>query len=124
MIREITQAVRCDHGHRVIESEDGIEGIVNYQPHAPEVDLIITDVDRPNMNEAILVVTLRILSPTLKVIGMSGLTGARDDSEALREVRRLANAFLAKPFSARLLLQTVKEELDQTDFPLGPGPQI
>jgi two-component system cell cycle sensor histidine kinase/response regulator CckA len=113
MIREITKAVLNDHGYRVIECEDGIEGIVNYNTHASEVDLIITDVDMPNMNGAILVETLRKLNPTLKVIGMSGFTGTRDDTGALRAVRRAANAFLAKPFSAHLLLNTVKDVLDR-----------
>ena len=121
MIREITKAVLNDQGYRVIESEDGIEGIVNYSTHAPDVDLIITDVDMPNMNGAILMETLRKLNPTLKVIGMSGLTGSRDDSGALRKVRRTANTFLSKPFSAHLLLKTVQEVLEQKDSAVEAG---
>ena len=112
MIREITKAVLNDQGYRVIEGEDGIEGIVNYNAHASEVALIITDVDMPNMNGAVLMETLRKLNPSVKVIGMSGLAGARVESDALKQVRENANAFLSKPFSAQTLLKTVHQVLE------------
>jgi len=112
MVREITQAVLTDFGYRVIAGVDGVEGIVKYSAKALEIDLLITDVDMPNMNGAVLLTTLRRLTPELKIIGMSGMTMSKGESGALQEVQQKANAFLAKPFTAHALLNTVRAVLE------------
>ncbi|MCF7760874.1 MAG: PAS domain S-box protein [Cephaloticoccus sp.] len=111
MIREITKAVLTQQGYRVIECADGIEAIVNYNERARDVALVITDIDMPNLNGAVLLATLRKLNPQLRIIGMSGMASASIGTEALNEVRQQANAFLAKPFSAATLLETVQQVL-------------
>jgi len=77
-----------------------------YKIHRGEIDLLITDVSLPGKNGCELARDLLQLSPDMKVIFVSGPTGA--------EVCRYYNMpvtdphFLEKPFDSEALLQRVR----------------
>lgn len=110
-VREIIAAVLAQHKYRVITCADGIEAIVNYNAKARDVALVITDVDMPNLGGAILAGTLRRLNPQLRIIAMSGLSSAAGSRDDIEEIKRIAVAFLPKPFSAADLLGVVHRVL-------------
>ena len=109
--REVTQAVLMLHGYKVIVCADGIEALVHYSTNTRDIALVITDVDMPNLNGAVLLSTLRELAPDLRAIAMSGLESDVAGSSAVGDAKKLANAFLTKPFTADILLKTVQEVL-------------
>ena len=90
---------------------DGVEAIVNYNAKSRDIALVITDVDMPNLGGAILAATLRRLNPQLRIIAMSGLSSAGVARDDVEEIKRIAAAFLPKPFSATDLLAVVHRVL-------------
>ena len=60
---------------------------------------------------AILAATLRRLNPQLRIMAMSGLSSAGVAREDVDEIKRIAAAFLPKPFSAADLLAVVHRVL-------------
>lgn len=98
-------------GYRVLACEDGVVALVNYHSRAQEINLVITDVDMPNLNGAILAGTLRQLRPELGIIGISG--AASSQSSRLEELKAIAHAFISKPFAADELLRTVHRVLER-----------
>lgn len=116
-VREIIAAVLAQHDYRVITCADGIEAIVNYNAKARDIALVITDVDMPNLGGAILAATLRRLNPQLRIVAMSGLSSAGVAREDVEEIKRIAAAFLPKPFSATDLLAVVHRVLNPNPNP-------
>ncbi len=111
-VREIIAAVLAQHDYRVVTCADGVEAIVNYNAKSRDIALVITDVDMPNLGGAILASTLRRLNPQLRIIAMSGLSSAGVARDDVEEIKRIAAAFLPKPFSASDLLAVVHRVLN------------
>lgn len=116
-MREIIAAVLAQHNYRVVTCADGVEAIVNYNAKSRDIALVITDVDMPNLGGAILAGTLRRLNPQLRIIAMSGLSSAAGSREDIEEIKRIAIAFLPKPFSATDLLAVVHRVLHPSPQP-------
>lgn len=112
LVRDIIKTVLNQHGYRVIDCADGVEAIVQYNTHSRDIALVITDVDMPNLNGAVLAGTLRKLSPRLRIIAMSGHNSNGVGQAILVEAKALTNAFLGKPFTAATLLKTVHAVLE------------
>ncbi|MCW5548621.1 MAG: PAS domain S-box protein [Opitutaceae bacterium] len=108
-VRESMEVVLRQGNYRVLTCSDGVEAIVLYQSQSGKIDLVITDVDMPNLNGAVLAATLHQLQPSLRIIAISGLASAANAT--VTEARRHARAFLQKPFGAAELLRTVHEVL-------------
>jgi two-component system cell cycle sensor histidine kinase/response regulator CckA len=108
-VRESLETVLVQSGYRVLPCADGVEAIVLYQSNSRQIDLVITDVDMPNLNGAVLAATLHQLKPDLRIIGISGLSSATH--MALADAKRHVSTFLHKPFGAMDLLRSVHELL-------------
>jgi len=108
-VRESMEVVLRQGNYRVLACGDGVEAIVLYQSQTGKIDLVITDVDMPNLNGAVLASTLMQLQPNLRIIAISGLASAANAT--VTEARRHARAFLQKPFGASELLRAVQEVL-------------
>jgi PAS domain S-box-containing protein len=95
-------------GYRLVEAEDGAEGIEKLRSAAAPIDLLLTDVVLPKLSGSELAAKLGEISPKTKVLFMSGYT---DDFVALRGVLPPGAAFIQKPMSAEALGRKVKEVL-------------
>jgi CheY-like chemotaxis protein len=95
------RAVLHDNGFRVVEARDGAEALWFMQHDPPAV--IVLDVQMPGVDGPAFARELRM---SLRHVPLVILTGARDPR---READRCnAEAYLAKPFDSRELVDVVR----------------
>ena len=90
--------ITADCGQHALEVSDGAE-----------IDLLLTDVVMPGIGGRVLAEQLQQRHPGLPVVFMSGYTA---DDVIRRDVREHTVEFLAKPYSAQELANTVRSALD------------
>lgn len=73
-----------------------------------EIDLVITDVNMPELDGFALLQLIRKRSPSMPVIVMTGYYDIYTEDEA---IKRGASRFLAKPFRPEEIIQAVSKEL-------------
>ena len=104
-VRMLLARVLEDAGYQVYEATNGRQGLEQF--HARPVDLVITDLEMPEMNglEVILELTRAFLD--VKVIAMSGRA-----TEELQKAKLLgARQTFPKPLDLHALLHAVQYEL-------------
>ena len=77
--------------------------------------LIVTDLEMPNLDGSALAAVIRRLNPDARVVAATGMSSA--DGQGLpanHPLATLADAYLAKPFKADVLLNTVHRLLHPT----------
>ncbi len=96
-------------GHTVIEACNGKQGLDLF-PQA-NADLVITDIVMPEKEGIEVLMELKKLQPSVKVIAMSG--GCRNRSGSYLQIAKVlgASKVLAKPFSNADLLTAINELL-------------
>lgn len=108
LIREIVKEALELSGYDVITANDGSDAIALYREKKDAVTTVIVDMNMPIMDGPATITSLRDMNPDVKVIATSGLPSsmaAGGDKEIS------AQAFLQKPYSADLLLETVARVL-------------
>ncbi len=108
-ILEITKKILEKHAYKVIKAIDGKEAIALYSQHKEEIKVVLIDVMMPVMDGSASIRELRKVNPEIKIIAVSGLT----EEDKLAEVADFANAFLSKPYSSEVLLQTIHKVLNE-----------
>jgi PAS domain S-box-containing protein len=107
-IREITRTTLESFNYRVLTASDGADAIAIFVQHRDSIKVVLTDMMMPYLDGPALIRALHRLEPQLKVIASSGLT----DNGKTSEVASLdVKAFLAKPYTADRLLQTLADVL-------------
>ncbi len=104
-VRTLLARVLEDAGYQVWEAANGREGLERFRAHP--VDLVITDLEMPEMNGLEVIVELTRLCVDVRVIAMSGLSGEELQQATLIGARRT----LPKPLDLQALLQVVHSEL-------------
>lgn len=106
-VRALLARVLEEAGYQVWEAANGREGLERFRAHP--VDLVITDLEMPEMNGIEVIVELTRLCVDVRVIAMSGLSG-----DELQQARLIgARRTLPKPLDLQALLQVVQSELQQ-----------
>jgi len=100
-------------GYRVLEAKSGTEAIRIAKNCAVTIHLLVTDVAMPSMNGPELARRLIQLRPRLKVLYVSGFSGASLRRQSLPEGAHL----LQKPYDLESMTRKLKEVLD---FPRQP----
>jgi two-component system chemotaxis response regulator CheY len=95
-------------GYTVVEAADGVEAL-NYA-RTSTVDLVLTDVNMPNMDGISLVRELRQLQ-TYKFVPMLMLTTESGQDKKLLGKAAGATGWLVKPFNPEKLLATIEKVL-------------
>lgn len=96
-------------GFQVIEASDGVDAL--NKAKSEQVDLVISDVNMPNMNGIDLVKELRGLSNYKYTPMLMLTTEAGDDSKSAGRAAG-ATGWIVKPFNPDQLLATIKKILD------------
>jgi PAS domain S-box-containing protein len=112
MLLKIETEMLENSGYKVLAASGGERAEALFHEHLSKIDLLITDVVMPKVNGMDLAVKLRILSPRLKVLFMSGYPADVLGKQAnLKEDAH----FLQKPFSMKVLTTKVGEVLNTNE---------
>jgi CheY-like chemotaxis protein len=107
-VRTLAKKVLAQRGYRVLEASDGAIALRIAASHVGEIDLILTDVEMPNLGGRGMVEELRELSPGMRVLFMSGY---RKD-EVFADAESAADTpYLQKPFTSETLYSEVRAAL-------------
>jgi PAS domain S-box-containing protein len=107
-ILDITKETLESSGYRVLTAEDGAQAIGVYATHRAEIALVLTDIMMPVMDGVALITALRRINPMVKVVAASGI---KDSDSVARANGAGVSHFLAKPYSADVLLETLHQVL-------------
>ncbi|GAB1542670.1 response regulator [Scytonema sp. NUACC21] len=103
-IREVTKTSLENYNYKAITASDGIEAIALYAEYRHQISIVLTDMVMPSMDGLTTIRTLQKINPDVKIIAVSGLAST-EKINAVTEVG--VKAFLAKPYTAKQLLQTI-----------------
>ena len=109
-VRAVNARALTARGYAVIEASSGVEALEAIERHDGPIDLVVSDVVMPEMDGPTLLGELRRRRSGLKVVFVSGYA-----EEAFR--KNLPDGedfnFLAKPFSLKQLVETVKQAISR-----------
>jgi two-component system, cell cycle sensor histidine kinase and response regulator CckA len=109
-IRIMTQRTLEAFHYKVLTAKNGADAIAVCAREMQNIQIIITDIAMPVIDGVGLIATVRKLAPKVKVIAASGLDKVPDVSH---EHAFGADHFLSKPFTAEVLLRTVRNLIDR-----------
>ncbi len=90
-------------GHKTIRASNGLEALLVYQSYAPQIDLLLTDIDMPEMNGMELAARIHATHPSAAIVLMSGAAPVGGVA--------VPGSFpiVKKPFQKAILLAAVQE---------------
>ncbi len=106
-ICQITKGILEAAGYQVVTAQDGAQALTHYGQHQDAVRLVLIDFLMPVMDGVATIEALRKLNPHVPIIAASGFGERNISPDAISGVQ----AFLAKPFTAQTLLETVHQTL-------------
>ena len=101
-IRDIERRILEKAGYRIIEASDATEAFATLKDGRP-IDLVIADLDMPELSGDEMVRQIRAMRPDLKVLYVTGHIDRLMDTRPLWD----GEAFLDKPFSVNGLVEAV-----------------
>jgi two-component system, cell cycle sensor histidine kinase and response regulator CckA len=110
MLRGLIRELLEIKGYLVLEASQGLEALDLFKKSTDPIDLVLTDVVMPHMSGSELIERLRREQPALRVIFMSGYTGA-NNAAIHKSLEMPGVAFLQKPFRLNALISQVEELL-------------
>jgi CheY-like chemotaxis protein len=109
-LREMLKMSLLRRGITVLEAENGKDAIVHFKPLL--TDLVVTDLIMPEEDGLKVVIKLRELKPSIKIIAISG-GGKVGPGSYLNLAKALgADAIYSKPFSVNDLIVKIEQLLD------------
>jgi two-component system cell cycle sensor histidine kinase/response regulator CckA len=107
-IRRMVCSMLAQFGYHCLEAGDGAEALTVLESDPDSVHLILTDMVMPRMTGAELAQQVARTWPEKRIMFMSGYT----DDPLVRTLEDCPAIFLAKPFTATVLMEKVREALD------------
>ena len=107
-VRRVAQKALAAAGYTVLASRDGVEAIELLERREAPIDLLLTDVVMPRMGGVDLAEAVRRRQPGVRVLFVSGHVDVGGAGRAQPE----ATALLEKPFRPDVLLDRVRDVLD------------
>jgi CheY-like chemotaxis protein len=103
-VGRIAAMILMQKGYDVLKASNGLEALMVYSTYRQKIDLVLTDVDMPQMNGLELAARIRGRDPARRILLMSGGT-----SENLGSSKDYP--FVAKPFLSIQLIAAVEAAL-------------
>ena len=104
-VRDLVRRALVSEGHTVHVTQDGSEALDYLTAHTGKVDLLVTDVDMPQLDGLSLSREALKLKPGLIVVLMSGFSDQLDRAAALKAKRLVS---ISKPFTLEQIKQLVR----------------
>ncbi len=105
-VREIIRVSLEAYNYRVVTAKNGIEAISIYAQHQAEIEIVLLDLMMPSLDSASTIHSLQKINGDVSIVVMSGLSATDPIADT---IDLHVQAFLAKPFTAQELLQTLFE---------------
>jgi CheY-like chemotaxis protein len=113
-VLDITKQTLSAFGYKVVVAKNGAQATALFAQMQDEVAAVITDMMMPVMDGVALINALRCIDPKVRIIAASGLN---DNTNVARASTAGVKHFLAKPYSAEVLLSLLRQVLRDTDSP-------
>lgn len=107
-VRQMVKLTLSGAGYEVIQANDGSEGLARARDTV--VDMVVTDLNMPNMNGLTLICELRKL-PAYKGVPILFLTTESDEEMKKQAKAAGATGWITKPFQQDQLVAVVKRVL-------------
>ncbi len=107
-VRSAVRRILERSGYRVIEARHGADALMVAAQDGRPIDLLLTDIVMPEVNGIELAKWFEVAHPHGRIVFMSGYT---DDDLFRRGLSDRAVVFVAKPFTASVLLTAVRSAL-------------
>lgn len=108
-VREAASEILESCGYRVFKARSFEDAVQTFQRNLGLVELLVADIIIPGRNGRELVRVLREISPSLKVLYISGYS----ENVVTRQATLDCNShYVAKPFSLRSLLEAIEAALE------------
>ena len=105
-IRETVKMILASAGYQVLTAEDGVKGLQICQQQ--KADLILSDLNMPNMDGTTLIAKLRTL-PQYRFTPILMLTTESQEEKKLAGKKAGATGWIVKPFDPAKLLAVVQK---------------
>lgn len=109
LLRDAMCALLRAERHEVLETGDGKEAIQRFESFAP--DLVVTDIIMPDVEGLETIQSMRLVSPGVKILAISGGGRVGPDQYLTIAVKLGAASALEKPFSGPEFLGEVRRLL-------------
>ena len=107
-LREITLNILKGFTNKQYVAENGLEGLELFKEHEDEIDLIITDVNMPQMNGLDMIREIKKTNPNIPII----VATAFSNTEYLLEAIDIGvDKYILKPIDMKKLLQVMSQSL-------------
>ena len=103
MRRIIANILKNAGQENLVEAADGVEGLSQLKAH-PDVELVLTDWNMPNLNGLDFLTKIRETNKTLPIVM---ITTEAEKANVVAAIKAGANNYIVKPFTADI----VKEKL-------------
>jgi PAS domain S-box-containing protein len=107
-IQKITKTSLETYNYKALLASDGIEAIALFAEHKREIKAVLLDLMMPSLDTLTTIRTLYKLNPEVPIIAMSGLAS---NEVVTKAASTGVQAFLAKPFTAWELLNTLQKAI-------------
>ena len=110
VLRNLVKELLEIKGYQVLQAVHGADALGLLQTHNGRIDLVLTDVNMPQMSGSELAEHVRRDHPTLKVIFISGAASAENPAIS-KFLETPGAAFIQKPFRLSALVSQVEQLL-------------
>lgn len=107
-VRDLVRRALASEGHSVHATEDGAAALDHLAAHHAHVDVLVTDVDMPQLDGVLLAQQALKLNPALRIVLMSGFSDQLERAQSLN-AKHLAS--ISKPFTLEQIKQKVRAVL-------------
>lgn len=107
-LREVTSSLLDRVVLRVLSAKDGAEGLRLFQEYRDEIDMVITDINMPNLNGLEMTKAIKEMVPYMPVI----VTTAYSSTDHLFEAIDIhVDKYVLKPLDAKKLLEAMEQSM-------------